>query len=55
MTVSMIFPDSKIDDPFWVAGQLIAICAIGIMIYFGYKHVNKGDRDGGVKIKVQKL
>ena len=37
MTLSMIFPDSKIDDPFWMAGQLIAVCAIGIMIYFGYR------------------
>jgi len=43
------------DDPLLLVGNIVAVAAIGVMIYFGYKHVNKGDRDGGVKIKVQKL
>ena len=41
MTISMIFPDSKIDDPFWMAGQLIAVAAIGVMIYFGYRMMSR--------------
>tara|TARA_Y100001951_G_C11228683_1_gene233281 strand:- start:725 stop:880 length:156 start_codon:yes stop_codon:yes gene_type:complete len=43
------------DDPFLLVGNIIAVAAIGVMIWIGYKHINKGDRDGGVKIKVQKM
>ena len=50
MAVSMIFSPS--DHPIWLVGNIIAVAAIGVMIYFGYKLVNKGDKDGGVKIKV---
>ena len=49
MTVSMIFPDSKIDDPFWMAGQLIAVAAIGIMIYFGYRWISSSSSSKGKK------
>ncbi len=43
------------NDPLLLLGNLAAVAAIGVMIYFGYKHINKGDKDGGVKIKVPKM
>ena len=36
-------------------GNIAAVAVIGVMIYFGYKWINKGDRDGGVKVKVPKV
>ena len=43
------------NDPLLLLGNIVAVAAIGVVIYFGYKYVNKGDKDGGVKIKVQKM
>lgn len=43
------------DDPLLLLGNIVACAAIGIMVWIGFKYINKGDRDGGVKIKVQKL
>lgn len=43
------------NDPLLLLGNIIAVAAIGVMIYFGYKYVNKGDRDGGIKIKMSKV
>ena len=53
MTVVMAFGAS--DDPLWMLGNIAAVAVSGVMIYFGYKWINKGGRDGGVKIKVPKL
>ena len=48
MTINMIFPDGKIDDRVWIAGQLIAVAAIGVMIYFGYRMMSrKGQKKNG--------
>ena len=53
MTVAMALGAS--DDPLWTLGNIVAVAVIGVMIYFGYKWINKGDRDGGVKVKVPKV
>ena len=52
MTAAMIPFGGLGDDPLLLIGNIVAVAAIGVMIYFGYKHVSKGDKDGGVKIKV---
>jgi len=53
VTVSMAFGTG--DDPLWMLGNIAAVAVVGVMIYFGYKWINKGDKDGGVKIKVSKV
>tara|TARA_Y100000296_G_C5104440_1_gene221753 strand:- start:625 stop:786 length:162 start_codon:yes stop_codon:yes gene_type:complete len=53
MTVSMAFGTG--DDPLWMLGNIAAVAVIGVMIYFGYKWMNKGGKDGGAKIKVPKM
>ena len=41
------------DDPLYLILNVVALTAIGAMIWFGYKFINKGDKDGGIKVKVQ--
>ena len=53
MTLSMTFGAG--DDPLWMLGNIAAVAVVGVMIYFGYKWMNKGDKDGGVKVKVSKM
>ena len=55
MTVAMISFGGLGDDPLLLVGNIIAVAAIGVMIYIGYKHINRGGKDGGVKVKVQKM
>ena len=51
MTVMIPFGGNG-DDPLLLLGNIIAIAAIGVLVYIGYKHISRGSKDGGVKIKV---
>tara|TARA_Y100001951_G_scaffold85082_1_gene74801 strand:- start:448 stop:615 length:168 start_codon:yes stop_codon:yes gene_type:complete len=55
MTVAMISFGGLGDDPLLLVGNIIAVAAIGVMIYFGYKHISRGGKDGGIKVKVPKM
>ena len=43
---------TNFDDPLYLILNVVALAAIGTMIWFGYKFMNKGSRDGGIKVKV---
>jgi len=40
---------SPSNDPIWLVGNLIAVAAIGVMIYFGYKWINGSAKGKGKK------
>ena len=50
----MTFP-ANLDDPIYLILNIVALTAVGLMIWFGYKFINKGGKDGGVKVKVPKV
>ena len=54
MSIMMTVGGSS-EDPMWLLGQIAAISVIAVLVWFGYKFINKGDKDGGVKIKVPKM
>tara|TARA_Y100001951_G_C11121099_1_gene172811 strand:- start:13 stop:177 length:165 start_codon:yes stop_codon:yes gene_type:complete len=54
MTISMTLP-ANFDDPIYLILNVVALTAVGFMIWFGYKFINKGGKDGGVKVKMSKL
>ena len=51
MTVMMTFGFDS-GDPLWLAGHLAVMAVVGVMIYVGYKYMNKGGKDGGIKVRV---
>ena len=46
----MVFGGSN--DPMWFVGQIAVLAVIGVLVWFGYKHINNGGRDDGIKVKV---
>ena len=42
---------TNFDDPLYLILNVVALAAIGTMIWFGYKFMNKGSRDGGIKVR----
>ena len=44
------------DDPMYLITNLVAVACIGVMVWLGMRALKGGgDRDGGIKLKVQKL
>ena len=44
------------DDPMYIITNLVAVACIGVMVWLGMRALKRGgDRDGGIKLKVQKL
>lgn len=40
---------SPSDDPIWLVGNIIAVAAIGVMIYFGYRWISSSSSSKGKK------
>jgi len=44
---------TNLNDPLYIIINVVALTAIGFMIWFGYKYISKDrDGDGGIKVKV---
>lgn len=45
--------DANLNDPLYMITNIVALTAIGLMIWIGYKFINKDSgKDGGIKVKV---